>query len=182
VLPSATKVSFNFVPLHDAQFEATEKGLIDLLLVADDGTAPAHFANEVIFEVEFVCVVAKESPFRRAFTLKQYLAADHIGINIVGGIQTIPEKRLSAIGAKRRCPMVVPFHTAAMRSLIGTNLIATVPRSMAKLEASNPAMLIIKAPAVLGTFKYLMAWHPRMNTDAAHIWLRSVIREAGKAI
>jgi hypothetical protein len=53
---------------------------------------------------------------------------------------------------------------------------------MAKLEASNPAMRIIKAPAVLGTFKYLMAWHPRMNTDAAHIWLRSVIREAGKAI
>jgi hypothetical protein len=26
-----------------------------------------------------------------------------------------------------------------------------------------------KAPAVLGTFKYLMSWHPRMNTDAAHL-------------
>lgn len=182
VLPSATKVSFNFLPLHDAQFEAAEKGRIDLLLVADDGTAPAHFASEAIFEVDFVCVVAKESPFKRALTLKQYLAADHIGINIVGGIQTIPEKRLSAIGAKRHCPMVVPFHTTAMRSLIGTHLIATVPRSMARLEASNPAVRIVKAPAVLGTFKYLMAWHPRMKTDAAHIWLRSIIRQAGKEI
>jgi DNA-binding transcriptional LysR family regulator len=45
VLPATSKVSFNFVPLHDAQFEATEKGRIDLLLVADDGTAPAHFAK-----------------------------------------------------------------------------------------------------------------------------------------
>ena len=182
VLPATGKVSFNFVPLHDAQFDATEKGRIDLLLVADDGTTPAHFAKEVIFEVDFVCVVAKESPFKRALTLKQYLAADHIGIDIVGGIQTIPEKRLSAIGAKRHCPMFVPYHTTAMRSLIGTGLVATVPRRIAELEASNPSVKIVKAPAVLGTFKYLMAWHPRMNTDAAHIWLRSIIREAGKAI
>ena len=182
VLPATSRVSFNFAPLHDAQFEATEKGRIDLLLVADDGTTPAHFAKEVIFEVDFVCVVAKESPFKRALTLKQYLAADHIGIDIVGGIQTIPEKRLSAIGAKRHCPMFVPYHTTAMRSLIGTGLVATVPRRIAELEASNPSVKIVKAPAVLGTFKYLMAWHPRMNTDAAHIWLRSIIREAGKAI
>lgn len=182
VLPLASKVSFVFVPLHEAQFEATEKGRIDLLLVADDGTAPTHFAKEVIFEVEFACVVARESRFKRALTLKQYLAADHIGINIVGGIQTIPEKRLSAIGVKRHCPMVVPYHTAAMRSLIGTDLVATVPRRIAELEASNPLVRIVKAPAVLGTFKYLMAWHPRMNTDAAHTWLRSIIREAGKAI
>ena len=182
VLPSAKKVAFSFVPLHDAQFEAMEKGRIDLLLIADDGVAPSHLAREIIFEVEFVCVVAKGSPFKRALTLKQYLAADHIGINIVGGIQTIPEKRLSSIGAKRHCPMVVPYHTAAMRSLVGTDLVATVPKAIAKLEASNPNLRIVKAPALLGTYKYLMAWHPRMNTDTAHIWLRSIIREAGNAI
>ena len=182
ILPSATKVSFIFIPLHEGQFEATEKGRVDLLLVADDGTAPAHFAKEVIFEVDFVCVVARESPFSRALTLKQYTSAHHIGINIVGGIQTIPEKRLSAIGAKRHCPIVVPYHTAAMRSVIGTDLVATVPRLIAELEASNASLKIVKAPAVLGTFKYFMAWHPRMNTDAAHTWLRSIIREAGKGI
>jgi DNA-binding transcriptional LysR family regulator len=42
MLPRPSKVTFKFVPLHDAQFEAAEKGRIDLLLVADDGTAPAH--------------------------------------------------------------------------------------------------------------------------------------------
>lgn len=182
VLPSALKVTFSFVSLHEAQFEAMEKGRIDLLLVADDGVAPSHFAREIIFEVEFVCVVAKKSRFKSALTLKQYLAADHIGINIVGGVQTIPEKRLSSIGAKRRCPMVVPYHTAAMRSLVGTELVVTVPRAIAKLETSNPNLRIVKAPALLGTYKYLMAWHPRMNTDAAHIWLRSIIRKAGKAV
>src|SRR5260370_42595427 len=32
-----------------------------------------------------------------------------------------------------------------MRSLISTNLVATVPRRMAELEASNPAIKILKA-------------------------------------
>jgi len=105
VLAPAGKVSFHFMPLHDGTFEAMEKGRIDLVLNADDGYAPAHLAKEAIFEVEFVCVVAKESRFSRAFTLKQYLAADHIGIGILGGIQTIPEKRLTTIGlsAIARC-------------------------------------------------------------------------------
>jgi DNA-binding transcriptional LysR family regulator len=182
VVAPGVKVSFTFLPLHDGQFEAMEKGRIDLMLVADDGYAPTHFAREVIFEVDFVCVVAKESRFSGGLTLKQYLAADHIGISILGGIQTIPEKRLAAIGAKRRCRIWVPYHGAAMQSLTGTNLVATVPRRMAELAASNPAIKILKAPAVLGTFQYLMSWHPRMNTDAAHTWLRSTIREAGKRI
>jgi len=41
---------------------------------------------------------------------------------------------------------------------------------------------MLKPPEVLGRFKYLMAWHPRMNTDAARIWLRHAIRETGKAL
>ena len=103
VVAPEVKVSFTFLPLRGGQFEAMEKGRIDLMLVADDGYVPTHFANEVIFEVDFVCVVAKESRFSGGLTLKHYLVADHIGISIPGGIQTIPEKRLAAIGAKRRC-------------------------------------------------------------------------------
>src|SRR5260370_37544308 len=101
-----------------------EKGRLDLVLVADDGYAPAHFAKEVIFEVDFVCVVAKESRFSRALTLKQYLAADHIGVGILGGIQTIPDRRLAGIGAQRRCPIFMPCHTTPTRRLARTKLVA----------------------------------------------------------
>jgi len=182
VVPRARKIYFQFLPLHDGTFEAMEKGRIDLVLIADDGTAPAHFATEVIFEVDFVCVVAKESKFSRALTLKQYLSAEHVGVGILGGVQNVPEQRLASVGAKRHCRIWVPFHTTAMRSVAGTSLVATIPRRIAELEASNRAIKIVKAPAVLGTFKYLMAWHPRMNSDAAHNWLRSIVREAGKRI
>jgi DNA-binding transcriptional LysR family regulator len=182
VLPHAAKVCFGFVPFHDGTFDAIERGRLDLLLNADDGYVPPRFATEIIFEDEFACVVASENRYSRALTLKQYLAASHIGIGILEGVQTIPEKRLAAVGAKRHCPIWIPYFTAAIRCVAGTDLIATVPRRIAEFESRNSALKILRPPEVLGKFSYLMAWHPRMNTDAAHVWLRSVIREAGKSL
>jgi hypothetical protein len=46
---------------------------------------------------------------------------------------------------------------------------------MAQFEAGNPALKVLSPPEVIGRFRYLMAWHPRMNTDVAHIWLRKAI-------
>jgi DNA-binding transcriptional LysR family regulator len=64
----------------------------------------------------------------------------------------------------------------------GTNLIATMPKRMAMDYAQNPKLKILKAPKPLDTFSYLMVWHPRMNSDAAHIWLRHIIVEVAGTI
>src|ERR1700746_2050501 len=53
---------------------------------------------------------------------------------------------------------------------------------MAVLEASNRATRILEASAVIGSFKCVMIWHPRMQTDAAHAWLRATIRELGRRL
>jgi DNA-binding transcriptional LysR family regulator len=182
VLPANRKVSFEFTPWHDGAFDALERGRLDLLLNAEDGHTPSQFLSEEIFEETFACVAAKEARYPRRLTLKQYLAASHIGVSIREGLQTIPEQRLAAIGQQRRCAIQIPYFTAAIRSVAGTNLIATVPRRLAESEAANPAIKILDPPDAMGSFQYLMAWHPRMNTDAAHAWLRSTIREAGKKL
>jgi DNA-binding transcriptional LysR family regulator len=182
VLSNPTKVDFSFVPLHAGQYEALEKGRLDLVLDADHDTSTFHLSKEVIFEVDFVCVVSRKSKFERAITLKQYLAAEHVAVDIIGGVQTHPDKLLATLGEKRRCPLIVAQHTVAMRVAAVTDMIATVPRRMALLEAPKKVTKILEGPAALGSFKYVMIWHQRMQTDAAHIWLRSVIREAGKAI
>jgi DNA-binding transcriptional LysR family regulator len=182
VLPKASRVSFEFVPFGDPTFDAIDKGRIDLMLNADDGYLPPRFASELIFSDRFSCVAAKQTKYPRALTLKQYLAAEHVGVGIWGELQTLPDKRLAGIGAKRRCPIWVPYFTAAVRCVPGTHLLATVPTRIARFGSNNLSLKMLKPPEVLGGFKYLMAWHPRMNTDAAHIWLRHAIRETGKAL
>ena len=62
-----------------------------------------------------------------------------------------------------------------MNIVAGTILIATMPKRMAMAHAQNPELKIMKAPKPLDAFSYLMAWHPRMDSDAAHIWLRHII-------
>jgi DNA-binding transcriptional LysR family regulator len=182
VLPAAGKVSIEFVPFGDPTFDAIEKGRLDLMLNADDGYLPPRFASEVIFDDSFSCVAAKESKYPQALTLKQYLAAEHVGVGIWGELLTLPDKRLAGIGEKRRCPIWVPYFTAAVRCVPGTHLLATVPSRIARFESNHRSLKIVQPPEVLGRFNYLMAWHPRMNTDAAHIWLRRAIRESGKAL
>lgn len=182
VLPAAAKVSIEFVPFGGPTFDAIEKGRLDLMLNADDGYLPPHFACEMIFDDSFLCVAAKESKYPEVLTLKRYMAAQHVGVGLWGELQTLPDKRLAGIGEKRRCPIWVPYFTAAVRCVPGTHLLATVPSRIARLESANLSLGILKPPEVLGRFNYLMAWHPRMNTDAAHIWLRRAIRETGKAL
>src|SRR6202167_4621359 len=137
VLPAAGKVSIEFVPFGDPTFDAIEKGRIDLMLNADDGYLPPRFASEIIFDDSFSCVAAKENKYPRVLTLKQYLAAQHVGVGIWGELQTLPDKRLVGIGEKRRCPIWVPYFPAAVRCVPGTHLLATVPSRIARLESTK---------------------------------------------
>jgi hypothetical protein len=34
----------------------------------------------------------------------------------------------------------------------------------------------VKAPRELHPFHFLMAWHPRLNSDPHHVWLREAMR------
>lgn len=184
VLSKPTKVSFDFVPFHAGVYEELDKGKLDLAFIADDSNAPAHFSKEIFLEPDpgLVCVVSRRSRFSRAITLKQYLAAEHVAMHIIGGIHSSLEKRLAEMGKKRRCRFIVSHHSVAIRVAAATDLIATVPSTMALIESSNKAIKILEAPSVLSSLKLMMIWHPRMQTDAAHVWLRSTIRELRKQL
>jgi DNA-binding transcriptional LysR family regulator len=182
VFSNTTNLTFDFVPFHGAQYEALEKGRLDLVLGADDGTAPAELNREIIFKTDLVCVVSKKSKYVKRMTLEQYLDAEHVGVDIVGGIQTVPEKPLAAIGAKRRCPLVGAYHTAAIQAAAQTELVATVPRRVARFAVAGGSVKVLDAPTVLGTFDYMMYWHKRMNTDGVHAWLRATMRRLGNSL
>jgi len=182
VLPVARQVRFTFASWRGDVFEDLGHGRLDLALVGDEGHVPSPLLTEVIYEEELVCIVAADAPYQRQLTLKQYLAAEHIGVDVVEGSQHIPEKRLAAHGHRRRTVITLPYFGAATRCIPETKLILTAPRRFAGLEAENRKIKVLKAPEEITGFKYLMIWHPRVNTDAAHAWLRSVIRGIGKKI
>ncbi len=171
-------LSVDLTPLNDESFEAMERARVDVILHADDGRIPHHFAREVLFREQFVCVVAKGAFPSSRLTLAQYLAAPHVGVGVFGGSQTIPDQRLSAAGHRRYCPIRVSHFNVAMTAVAGTTLIATIPKRLACSVPHDPQLSILSPPKLLGTFHYVMIWHSRLEHDAAHQWLRQEIRAA----
>jgi DNA-binding transcriptional LysR family regulator len=182
VLPVAKQVRFMFTSWRGDVFDDLSHGRLDLALIGDEGYVPPPLQTAVIYEEELMCVVAGESPYRRQLTLKQYLAAEHISVDILEGSQLLPEKRLAAHGHRRRAVITLPYFGAAMRCIAGTKLVLTAPKRFVMAASEDRAIRILKAPAEITGFKYLMIWHPRVNTDAAHIWLREQISSIGKSI
>jgi DNA-binding transcriptional LysR family regulator len=180
VLPSARKVFFEFVALRNSGFEDLTRGGVDLLLSTDDTYPPSQLQSEVIYKEELVCVVAAKSAYMRRLTIKQYLEAEHVGLSGVAGSRFTPEKLLGPKGHKRRVVIRVPYSAAAIRCVVGTTLIATLPKRFAAIEQHNQAIRILQPPVQLSGFKYFMIWHPRLNTDAAHVWLRTAIRQVAR--
>ena len=180
MLSYTKSVSLKFIALQASSFDAIERGQLDLALNADDGHAPDTFLREILYQDEFICVVAKNSRYSRRITLTRYLDARHIGVGVFEGHFTIPDQRLAALGLKRTWAVEIPYFTAAMRCVPGTDLIATVPLRLANLERHNPGLKFVKAPREITAFRYQMLWHQRLDSDAAHRWLRDMVRAAVK--
>jgi DNA-binding transcriptional LysR family regulator len=182
ILPSAAKVSFEFVQWHKGLFDELTHGSVDLVFSASIVDVPSPLQSQTIYDEEFVCVVDARSPFKKAITIAQYIKAKHIVVNIQSGIQVAPDKHLRAQGYKRQAAIQVPYHEAAVRCAAGTKFIATVPRKFMEGMTRTSAIKVCKAPPEVGGFRYVMIWHPRVNTDAAHSWLRATMRHVGDVI
>lgn len=133
------QVSFEFHPWQSGIAEMVEHGHLDLVLHIDDGLLPSHFQSERLYREDWICAVAHDSGFDDSLSLKQYLAASHIVVATYAGVQTIPDKQLAAVGAKRNSCIRVPYFGVALQCLPGTELVLTlIPWLPASSSASVP--------------------------------------------
>lgn len=182
VLPTARKTKFDFIPWHRGSYEEVLHGSVDLAFGSHTVETPSALQSQTIYEEQFVCVADAKRHLPKSLKLEQYLKLEHISIAILGGIQVSPDKPLAAMGYKRQVAIHVPYFEAAIRSVQGTHLVATVPRKFVEGMAPNPAVKMVKPPPEILGFRYVMTWHPRLNTDAAHTWLRATMRKIGEAV
>ena len=175
-------VQFEFLPWQGGITDLVEHGHLDLVLHIDDGLLPVHFQSERLYQEEWICAVARNSHFGDRLSLKQYLAANHLVVATYGGVQTIPDKQLAAVGAKRSSCIRVPYFGVALQCLPGTELVLTLTSGMTSVIKHDRRLRLVKAPQELHAFHFLMAWHPRLNSDPRHVWLRGAIRSTAAAL
>jgi DNA-binding transcriptional LysR family regulator len=172
------RVSFEFQPWQGGIAELVEHGQLDLVLHIDDGLLPSHFQSERLYREDWICAVARDSQFGDSISLKDYLAASHIIVATIAGVQSIPDKHTAGVSAKRNSCIRVPYFNVALQCLAGTELVLTLTSGMTSVVKADRKLRLVKAPQELQAFHFLMAWHPRLNTDPRHVWLREALRSA----
>src|SRR6201982_329197 len=150
------QVQFEFLPWQSGITELVEHGQLDLVLRNDEGLLPSHFQLERLYKEDWICAVARESHFGDRLSLKQYLAASHIVVATYEGVQTIPDKQLAAVGAKRSSCIRVPYFGVALQCLPGTELVLTVTSGMTSVIKNDRRLRLVKAPPKIDAFFFLV--------------------------
>jgi DNA-binding transcriptional LysR family regulator len=83
---------------------------------------------------------------------------------------------LAVVGRERAVSVSIQSYALAPLVLSNSDYISTLPRRF--LERFRTALEIYATPLVLAPFQMILFWHPRMQTDPAHKWLRNQLMQA----
>ncbi|MDV3125001.1 LysR family transcriptional regulator [Mycobacterium sp. 21AC1] len=164
--------------IDDAAVDDLSAGTIDLLILGRPVRAP--YSQHLLFQDRFACAVAADHPLagRQQLALQEYLSCPHIRIDIGrGGMHLIED----ALPIRRNIVITTPFHAFTPEMLPGTDLVLTFPARLAPKFTHGPDISIIKAPTELPALPFYSVWHPRLDNDPSHRWLRAVTQTVAAA-
>lgn len=172
----APGVRLRFVPKPDRDSGPLRDGTVDLETgVVGEATAPEVRA-QALFRDRFVGVVRRGHPLARGrMTPARYAAGRHILV-ARRGLESGPlDEALKARGLERRIVVIVGGFAAALALARGSDLIASVPeRHTGNLRAG---LYDFSLPVDLPKVTVSLLWHPRLDSEPAHRWLRNCVRE-----
>ncbi|ARQ03139.1 LysR family transcriptional regulator [Pseudorhodoplanes sinuspersici] len=178
----APGLDLDILPPSATAIEMLENDVVDAVVgVFDD--APAGIHRRRLFDDGFVTLMRAEHPDAgKKLTLDDYLRLGHIVVSVTGIGPAPVDIALNAIGRRRRVNVRVPSFFAAVEIAARSDLVMTLPSSLAKTTAGMGRLVALAPPIDLGSFTMSLLWHARHQHDPRHIWLRSTIVAAATAM
>jgi DNA-binding transcriptional LysR family regulator len=178
----APQMTFAFFAYGADRYDPLEANSQDLVLDVDFRMLPGTLRKEVLFEDQYVCVVAKDAPYGSHISLEEYVAAGHASINFFGNMQSVPDAALSKLGLRRRFALTVPYAGVLLRVVSESQLIVTMPKRLAMSLMDREEVRLLDPPMELSAVRYVMVWHKRYEDDPRHLWLRQLFRDVTQEI
>ena len=136
-----------------------------------------------LYRDRFVCVARRGHPaIGRRLDRRRFLEAGHAAVFSPGRGPGMLDQILSERGEKRRVVVSVPHFLTVPFVVAGTDLIATIPESVARAFEEPPGLRRFPCPIPFPALDVHLVWHARAHEDPAHVWLRGLlVRVAGEA-
>jgi DNA-binding transcriptional LysR family regulator len=165
-----------FLQKPDRDSTSLRAGTVDLETgVVGKATAP-ELRVQALFRDRFIGVVRMGHALCQGeVTSARYAAGRHICVSRQGLDRGPIDEALTPFGLERKIVTIVGGFSTALALARASDLIASVPeRHTGNLRAG---MHSFPLPVATPAFTVSLHWHPRMDADPAHRWLRGCIRD-----
>ena len=171
----APGVRLRFLPKPDKDSAPLREGLVDLETgVIGRATAP-ELRVQALFRDRFIGMVREGHPLCTGeVTPARYAAGRHVLVARQGVERGPVDEALKAVGLERQVATTVGGFSTALALVRSTDLIASVPERHTGLLRAG--LFSFALPVPVPEITVSMLWHPRLDGDPAHRWLRGVVR------
>ncbi len=175
----APGVRLRFVAKTNKDSTPLRDGTVDLDTGVVGETTGPEVRAQALFRDRFVGVVRKGHALSKGrISAARYAAARHILVSRRGLERGPIDDALGAVGLEREIVAIVGGFATALALARDSDLVASVPeRHTGKLRAG---MHSFPLPVAMPEITVSLLWHPRMDSDPAHRWLRQCVRDACK--
>jgi len=176
VAAEAPGVRLRFVPKADKDSGSLRDGSVDLDTGVVGGTSGPEVRAQALFRDRLVGVVRQGHELSAGeITPARYAAGRHIAVSRRGLERGPVDEALQPLGLTRQVATIVAGFAEALALARDTELVATVPER--HTVALRAGLFSFPLPVPVPEITVSLLWHPRMDADPAHRWLRSCVRE-----
>ncbi len=163
------KLEKNSGPLRD--------GSVDLETGVVDNAIGPEVRAQALFRDRYIGVVRAGHPLSAGhITPARFAAGSHVHVSRRDGDNGPIDKALAVMGMERQIAATVGGFAAALALVRASDLVACVhERHTGVLYAGMHSFAL---PLRIAPFTVSMLWHPRLDGDPAHRWLRGCVRGA----
>ena len=177
----APGVQLRFVPKPDKDSASLRDGTVDLETGVVGKTTGPEVRAQALFHDRFIGAMRAGHPLGQGeMTPSRYAAGRHVLVARRRLDKGPIDEALQAFGLERKIVTIVGGFSTALALARASDLIATVPeRHTGTLRAG---MQSFPLPIPVPEITISLLWHPRLDADPAHRWLRGCVRDACAAI
>lgn len=168
--PSA-RLAFVVPPVLEILVDRLERGEVDIC-IGNRALAQSAWLARTLFEDHFLTAQRKGHPRGSGpIDLQAFCAAEHLLVSADGGgffghVDTV----LATLGYERRVALSIQNYTLAPRIVASSDYLCTLPSRF--LHRFEDTLDLFEPPLPLGVAELAAYWHPRVQNDRAHRWLR----------
>ncbi len=175
VAKEAPGVRLRFVPKPDKDSAPLREGIVDLETGVVGKAMGPEVRAQALFRDRFIGVVRAGHPLGKGtITAARYAAGRHVFISRRGLERGPIDEALESLGLKREIVAIVGGFSTALALARGSDLIASVPER--HTENLRAGMQCFPLPVSIAAITVSLLWHPRLDADPAHRWLRDHVR------